>query len=347
MVVIMKQEAGESEISEVANSIMGGGLKADVISGEERSIIAVIGVAEYDENFVSHLSSLPGVEKVNRISKPYKLASKACGNGNKVVAKRTINGNEIAVEFGGREVVIIGGPCSVEDKKMIENIAAYLSGNKVNVIRAGAFKPRTAPRSFEGLGEDGLKILSDAREKYGTLITSEMLDVRHAEVFLKYVDIVQIGTRNMQNFELLKVAGDMNLPVILKRGMSATIDEWLCSAEYILDHQKDKAVILCERGIRTFETSTRNTLDINAVPVAKALSWLPIIVDPSHATGKRQYVSAVSCAAVAAGADGLIIEVHHNPSKAWTDGDQSIDFGDFGILYNKVKKVAKAVDRFV
>lgn len=347
MVVLMEKGFVESNIKRVEESLSASGLKTERIVGEERTIVLAIGKINEGEDFINHLLSLSGVAEINKISKPYKLASKEMGNGNKVVIRGRIKENESKIYLDRKNSIMIAGPCSVESIEQMEKTAMFLKGIGVKAIRAGAFKPRTGPRNFEGLREEGLKILHELRKKYGMLIVTELLSEKHAEMFLDYVDVVQIGTRNMQNFELLKTAGEMNIPVILKRGMSATYEEWLLAAEYILDRQKEKAVILCERGIRTFETATRNALDINAVPAIKSLSWLPIIVDPSHATGKRAFVYDMACASIAAGADGLIVEVHPKPEEALTDGSQSLSFDDYIPLYHTAKKIAETIGKTI
>jgi len=346
MIITMGRK--KREIAKVMEAIGKKGWKAQAIPGKEKTIIAVKGIIKYDEGFISHLKTFDGVEEIQLISTKFKLSSTAAGdgNGNIVSIKKNVAGRRVKVEFGGRHFPVIAGPCSLESRGQIDITVAHLRGLGLSVMRAGAFKPRTNPGNFEGLKEEGLKIFSEMREKYGVLIATELLDPRHAEMFLKHnVDIVQIGTRNMANYELLKVAGQMNVPVILKRGWAATIDEWLQAADYILYEQKEKQVILCERGLRNFDSRTRNILDISAVPVIKELSWLPIIIDPSHAAGKAAYVPSLALSAVAAGADGLIVEVHNNPREALTDGAQSLNFAEFGKMYHDIKKIAKIQKR--
>jgi len=346
MIILVNKDIKKKEIDEIVKRIEAYDLRADISRGREHTVIGVIGSIDLDKmELKEKLLSLDCVEDVKIISKPYKLASKIFGQGREIVIKRKINGRTVKISFNGKNVITMAGPCSVESYEQMDKTANFLSGLGVRILRGGAFKPRTAPRSFEGMGEDGLKILKEMREKYSMLIVTELLDSNHAELIAQYSDIIQIGTRNMQNFALLKVAGDLNMPVILKRGLAATIEEWLNAAEYVLDRQKEKQVILCERGIRTFETTTRNTFDLNAIAVISSLSWLPLIADPSHATGKSEYVPAVSCGAVAAGADGLLIEVHPNPSKALTDGAQSLEFKAFENLYQELKRIAKVKQR--
>jgi 3-deoxy-7-phosphoheptulonate synthase len=346
MIVLVNRDISRKELDEIVKRIEGYELRADVSRGKEHTVIGVVGSIDLDKvTLREQLLALEYVQDVKIVSKPYKLASKLFGEGKEVVVQRKVDGKTLKVSFNDKNVITIGGPCAVESYEQVDKTASFLSRLGVRVLRGGAFKPRSAPRSFEGLGEVGLKILNEMREKYSMLIVTELLDLRHAELVAEYADVIQIGTRNMQNFALLKVAGEFNMPVLLKRGLAATIEEWLNAAEYILDGQKEKQVILCERGIRTFETMTRNTFDLNAIAVIRALSWLPLIADPSHATGKSEYVPAVSCGAVAAGADGLLIEVHPDPSKALTDGAQSLEFKGFETLYDELKKIARVKGR--
>jgi 3-deoxy-7-phosphoheptulonate synthase len=343
MIVLMNRGADEKSIQKVVETIEEHGLRADISRGKDHTIIGVVGYIDLDKmELRSRLLSLGWVSDVKIISKPYKLASKEFGEYNEITVEKRIKGEKIQISFNEKNVVLIAGPCSVESYEQMDQIAFFLSGLGVRVLRGGAFKPRTSPRSFEGLGKEGLKILRAMSEKYGFLIVTELMDERHAELMVDYTDIIQIGARNMQNFALLKTVGDLNIPVLLKRGLSATIDEWLNAAEYILDRQKEKKVLLCERGIRTFETATRNTFDINAIPVLKSISWLPVIADPSHATGKWNYVTAVAMGSVAAGANGLMVEVHPEPSKALTDGAQSLTFESFENMHHEIERIARA-----
>jgi 3-deoxy-7-phosphoheptulonate synthase len=288
-----------------------------------------------------HFGTLPGVESVQLISKPYRLCAKAFATNNKVVVSRKIGGKVVQVTFNGKEIITMAGPCSVESREQMDETAALLVSLGVKVLRGGAYKPRTAPGEFEGLQELGLQILAEMREKYGLLIITELLDVDTADMVAEFTDIIQIGTRNMQNFTLLKRAGKCNKPVLLKRGMSATYDEWLCAADYIIQEQKVPQVILCERGIRTFVTSTRNTFDVSAIPYLQNETWLPVVADASHATGYSELVASVTWAAIAAGAQGIMVEVHPEPSKALTDGRQSLNFQQFTDLYLQGKKFAE------
>lgn len=338
MIIVMKQGASKKQIQHVADRIKENKLTPHISKGEERTIIGVIG----DERKMQAVpvESFPGVEKVMQILKPYKLASRDFKKTPTVV---NVGGK---VDIGGDTIVMIAGPCSVEGEKQLFATAKAVKEAGAHILRGGAFKPRTSPYAFQGMGEDGLKILADAREKFGLPIVTEVLDTRHVEVVNEYADMFQIGARNMQNFELLKEVGKTNKPVLLKRGMMSTLVEWLMSAEYILANGNMK-VVLCERGIRTFETATRNTLDLSAVPAIKGMSHLPIIVDPSHGTGKKPLIAPMAMAAAACGADGIAIEVHPNPEEAFSDGDQSLVPTEFKALMAGVKKIAKAVGKTI
>ncbi len=338
MIIVLKPGATKKHVDEVVNKIKEYKLQPHISKGTERTIIGIIG----DERVLQAVpfESFPGVEKVMQILKPYKLASRDFKKTDTVVRIKD------GIEIGGNRVILVAGPCSVEGEKPLMLVAKLVKEAGAHLLRGGAFKPRTSPYSFQGMGEEGLKILAQAREKYGLPIVTEVLDTRHVELINKYADVFQIGARNMQNFELLKEVGKTRKPVLLKRGMMATIVEWLMSAEYILANG-NMNVILCERGIRTFETATRNTLDLSAVPVVKQLSHLPVMVDPSHATGKRELVGVMSKAAVAAGADGILIEVHPKPEEAFSDGEQSMLPDDYKNLVKELKKVAAAVGRSI
>ena len=336
MIIVMQPGATKKDINHLVEKIKKLGLKPWISSGVERTIVGVIG--EEDVIRIQPLEAFPGVEKVLPILKPYKLASRDFKKENSVIDVGA------GVKVGGRKLVVMAGPCSVENEKLLIDIAGKVKKAGATVLRGGAFKPRTSPYAFQGLGLKGLKFLASAKKETGLRIVTEVMDTRDVEVIAKYADIFQIGARNMQNFNLLKEVGKTRKPVLLKRGMSNTIKELLMSAEYILS-EGNFDVILCERGIRTFEDATRFTLDINAVPVVKSLSHLPIIVDPSHATGKWGLVEPGAKAAIAAGADGLIIEVHPKPEEAMSDGEQSLVPENFEKLMEKVKRVAGAVDR--
>ncbi len=337
-IIVLKTDATEEEIKHVIKKLESRGLKANVSQGTERTIIGVIGdtskITEEEEDAIRAAS---GVENVVRILKPYKLASREFKRENTEI-------NVSGIVIGGRKIPVMAGPCAVENRTSLINIAEKVKAAGASFLRGGAYKPRTSPYSFQGLGEEGLKYLAEAREKTGLPIVTEIMDPRDMDVILKYADIIQIGARNMQNFRLLLEVGSSHKPVLLKRGLSSTIKEWLMSAEYIMS-RGNQNVMLCERGIRTFETATRNTLDLSAVPVLKQLTHLPVVVDPSHGVGKSDLVAPMTKAAVAAGADALIIEVHTNPEEAMSDGEQSLKPGHFERLMEELKPVAVSVGR--
>ena len=332
MIIVFKKDATEDQIQHVIDRIHNLGLKTMVSKGTERTIIGVIGPEEVAR--LQPFEVFKGVEKVMPVLSPYKLVSKEFKEEDSLIK---INDK---VVFGGEKIVVIAGPCSVESEKQLFEVAKRVKDAGASVLRGGAFKPRTSPYSFQGLGEDGLKMLKEASLRFNLPTVSEVMDSRDIPLVAKYVDILQIGARNMQNFNLLKEVGQTQKPVILKRGLSATIKELLMSAEYILSGGNFN-VILCERGIRTFEDYTRNTLDLSAVPVVKNLSHLPIIVDPSHATGRWNLVSPLSKASIASGADGLLIEVHPNPEEALSDGPQQLKPEKFESLMRELRKLAK------
>ena len=336
MIIVLKPGATKQEIEHLMEKITNLGLKPWLSEGVERSIIGVIG--EEDIIRTLPLEGVAGVERVIPILPPFKLASLD------YKPKPSEIGIGGGVTVGGNKLVVMAGPCSVENRDMILRSAEIVKASGARVLRGGAFKPRTSPYSFQGLGEEGIKYLAEAKEKTGLLIVTELMDIRTIDMFIKYVDVIQIGARNMQNFDLLKEVGKTKKPVLLKRGIANTIKEFLMSAEYILAGGNSN-VILCERGIRTFETYTRFTLDINAVPALKSLSHLPVIVDPSHGTGRWGMVSPIALAAIAAGADGLMIEVHPTPEDAMSDGDQSLYPEKFEQLMKDAARVAAAVDR--
>ena len=337
MIIIMKHNATAEEISDVVANIEVLGFKAHLSSGEERTIIGVIG----DERPVEpeHFEAFDGVERVVRILHPFKLASRDFHPEDSVVK---ING----VSVGTQQVIVMAGPCSVESREQMMETAAAVKQAGAHVLRGGAFKPRTSPYAFQGLGLKGLELLREARDQFHLPIITEVISPQDVTLVAQYADILQIGARNMQNFALLHAVGEIQKPVLLKRGMMSTIEELLMAAEYILSHGNQR-VILCERGIRTFETATRNTFDINAIPVLKSLTHLPVIADPSHGTGKWELVAPVARAAVAAGADGILIEVHCNPARALSDGAQSLTPEKFARLMDKLARVAAAVGREV
>ncbi len=335
MIIVLKPQATESQIKHIVSKVKSIGLKPMISRGVERTIIGVIG--EEDLLRVQPLEVYPGVEKVMPVLAPYKLVSREFKPADTIVE---VDG----VKIGGKKLTVLAGPCAVESFELLLSIAKSVKKSGASVLRGGAFKPRTSPYSFQGLGEEGLKFLAEAKKRTGMPVITELMDIRDLELVERHADIIQIGARNMQNFDLLKEVGRSKKAVLLKRGMSATIKEWLLSAEYILQNGNFN-VILCERGIRTFETETRSTLDINAIPVIKNLSPLPIVVDPSHSTGRWGLVPPIAKAAVAAGADGLIIEVHAKPEEALCDGPQSMLPEKFARLMGELKRVARAVGR--
>jgi 3-deoxy-7-phosphoheptulonate synthase len=335
MMIIMQPGATQAQIDHVIEHIEEQRLSAHPIFGVEQTVIGAVG--ESHNVPTSVFETLPGVLAVQRISQPYKLASRQFHPENSVFS---LDGFTI----GGEEIPIMAGPCSVESRTQILETAQAVREAGANALRGGVFKPRTSPYAFQGLGEEGLEYMAEAREQTGLPIVVEVMAVSQVPVMVKHVDVLQIGARNMQNFNLLRAVGDTRTPVLLKRGMSATVEDLLMAAEYILAGGNER-VMLCERGIRTFETATRNTTDINAVPVLKSLTHLPVVLDPSHSTGHADYVTAVAKAAIAAGADGLIVEVHLDPAHAVSDGRQSLRPEAFATMVRKVKAVAEAVDR--
>ncbi|GAB6156991.1 3-deoxy-7-phosphoheptulonate synthase [Desulfotomaculum varum] len=335
MIVVMSPQAPEHNIEAVLDRLKKAGFQIHLSRGVERTIIGAIG----DKTRMGDLAleAMPGVESVVPILKPYKLASRAFKEHDTVVKV-----GDLAI--GGKQIHVMAGPCAVESREQLLEAAALVKAAGATLLRGGAFKPRTSPYSFQGLEEKGLQYLAEAREKTGLKIVTEVMDAGTLPMVAEYADILQIGTRNMQNFFLLREVARVDKPVLLKRGSSATIEEWLMAAEYIMAGGNYN-VILCERGIRTFENFTRNTLDLSAVPVVKHLSHLPVIVDPSHAIGKWRFVPPMAVAAVAAGADGLLIEVHPNPSEALCDGPQSLTPDNFQTLMMDVRRVAEAMGR--
>ena len=335
MMIIMHPGATQEQVDHVIEHIEEQHLSAHTIVGVEQTIIGAVG--ESHGVPTSIFETLPGVLAVQRISQPYKLASRQFHPENSIFP---LDGFTI----GGEEIPIIAGPCSVESRSQIIEVAQAVKEAGANALRGGVFKPRTSPYAFQGLGEEGLEYMAEARELTGLPIVVEVMAVSQVPLMVKYVDVLQIGARNMQNFNLLRAIGDTRTPVLLKRGMSATVEDLLMAAEYILAGGNER-VMLCERGIRTFETATRNTTDINAIPVLQSLTHLPVVLDPSHSTGHADYVTAVAKAAVAAGADGIIVEVHQDPAHAMSDGRQSLTPESFASMVHKLKAVAEAVDR--
>ena len=337
MIIVIKPGASQKEIDRLTKKLEALGLSIHLSQGKERTILGVIG----DGSVLGEqaIDSIPCVEQVVRIMKPYKLVSREFHPDDTEVEVR-------GETFGGRKIQLIAGPCAVESRAMIVETAVDLGKEGVGFLRGGAFKPRTSPYSFQGLGEEGLRYMREASDKSGLRIVSELMDPRDTELVCKYVDVIQIGARNMQNFRLLTEVGDTDKPVLLKRGMSATVVDLLMSAEYILS-RGNRNILLCERGIRTFESSTRNTLDLSAVPLLKNLSHLPVIVDPSHGVGRWDLVEPMARAAVAAGADGLLIEVHPRPEEALSDGSQSLKPQRFTRLIEELRTIAGAVGRTI
>jgi 3-deoxy-7-phosphoheptulonate synthase len=340
MIVVTTPGITDSELDGLIEHVERAGLRTHVSRGEHRTIVGCVGdTASLEE---AGLTSLPGVEQVMRVLKPYKLASREFS----VAATHVPVGDAVGTVFGGREIVVIAGPCSVEGRDMLHESARAVKASGARLLRGGAFKPRSSPYAFQGLGEVGLQMLADVRAETGLPIVTEVMDPRQVELVASYADVLQIGARNMQNFLLLAEVGRLDKPVLLKRGASATIEELLMAAEYVVKEGNGN-VILCERGIRTFETATRNTLDISAVPVCKLASHLPIVIDPSHATGRLDLVLPLSLTAVVAGADGVIVETHPNPEHALCDGPQSLPTEAFAEYAGRVGDLVAWVGKTV
>lgn len=337
MVIVMENKASEAEIQKVISKLVELGFDIHRSTGTLNTVLGAIG--EKRDLDIRNLEVMDGVREVVRITEPFKLVGRTFHPEKSII---DIQG----VKIGGKEIIIIAGPCSVENEDQIESVAKEVSKNGAKILRGGAFKPRTSPYSFQGLGEDGLKMLKESADRNGLLVITEIMDFSQVPLISEYADILQIGARNMHNSAMLKEVGKIRKPVFLKRGMSATIEEWLLSAEYILSGGNSD-VILCERGIRTFETYTRNTFDISAIPTIQKLSHLPIFADPSHGTGKRDSVIPVARAAIAAGADGLMIEVHCDPDKALSDGAQSLKPDQFEQLMRESRAIASVVGRTI
>ena len=337
MIVVLKPNVSTEQKEKIIKLIEEYGLKPVVSHGVERTIIGTIGPEENVLKAKPHVEAMEGIESVVRLLKPYKLVSREFKKEDTIINVR-------GVKIGGKQVVVFAGPCSVENKKMMFEIADEVKQSGALILRGGAYKPRTSPYAFQGLGKHGLEILAEARERTGMPVCTEIMDTRDVEIFEEFADILQIGARNVQNFSLLKEVGKSKKPVLLKRGMMTTIVELLMAAEYIVSNGNPN-VILCERGIRTFEDMTRNTLDLSAIPVIKSLSHLPIICDPSHGTGKRDLVAPMARASVACGADGLILEVHNQPEKALSDGAQSLYPQMFRELIASLRSIAIAIGR--
>ncbi|MDA8028970.1 MAG: 3-deoxy-7-phosphoheptulonate synthase [Nitrospiraceae bacterium] len=338
MIIVMKPEATPQDLERISDAIKAKGLGVNVSRGKERTVVGAIG----DERVLAEvpLGAFPGVESVHKILQPFKLVSREFRKQDTLITFP--NG----VTIGGPEIQVMAGPCAVESEEQLLYVAERVKKAGAKILRGGAFKPRTSPYTFQGLGEEGLEHLAKAREKTGLLVITELMDPRDLPSMMKYTDIIQIGARNMQNFRLLFEVGEVSKPVLLKRGLSATIKEFLMAAEYIAS-RGNQEIILCERGIRTFETMTRNTLDLNAVPVLKNLTHLPVLVDPSHGTGRWDLVIPMARAGVAAGCDALMVEVHNNPEQAFSDGEESLIPDKFDQLMTEVRRVAAAVGRTV
>ncbi len=336
MIIVLRPGSGQAEVEEVVRRLEALGFGAHVSRGAQRTVVGAIGA---DESLLaeSGLEALPYVEKLVPILQPFKLVSREFRSDGTVVMVRD-------VPLGGEEVVVIAGPCAVEGREQLLETAEAVARAGARLLRGGAFKPRTSPYAFQGLEEEGLRLLAEARERFGLPVVTEVMAPEQVPLVAEYADMLQVGARNMQNFYLLRAVGRTGKPVLLKRGLSATIKEWLMAAEYILS-EGNYQVVLCERGIRTFETETRNTLDLNAVPVVKQLTHLPVVVDPSHGTGRWNLVTPMARAAVAAGADGVAVEVHPRPEEALSDGPQSLTPDRFRQLVEEVGAVARAVGR--
>ncbi len=335
MVIILEKNTSQEQVEKIVHALEGYGFQVHKSVGMEKTILGAIGV---QPNFDTRkIKIMDGVADVYRVTTPYKLVGKNFHEENTVIKIKD-------VEIGGNQITLIAGPCSIEDEDQIFRLAKIVSQSGSKILRGGAFKPRTSPYSFQGLGEEGLKLIRAAADEYNLLVITEVMQIDHIDMIGKYTDIFQVGARNMQNFSLIKELGKTNIPIMLKRGIAATIEEWLMSAEYILANG-NKNVLLCERGIRTFETYTRNTFDLSAIPVVHKKSHLPIIADPSHATGIRDQVPPMARAAVAAGADGIMIEIHDDPENALSDGLQALLPEMYIKLIDELKLIAEAIGR--
>ncbi|MBZ5547636.1 MAG: 3-deoxy-7-phosphoheptulonate synthase [Acidobacteriia bacterium] len=339
MLVVMQAQATEDQVRAVCQKIESLGYRAHSMPGAQRTAIGITGNKGEVES--GTLDEMPGVQEVIRVSKPYKLVSRDTKPDNTVIK---FPGSHVTI--GGTDLAIIAGPCAIENRDQAFKVAERVARAGAQFFRGGAYKPRTSPYSFQGLGEEGLQIMAEVRDRFGLLIVTEAVDYESLDLVDKYADVIQIGARNMQNFSLLKRAGRARKPVLLKRGISATLEEFLMAAEYVMS-EGNYSVVLCERGVRTFADHTRNTLDLSVVPAVQRLSHLPIIVDPSHGTGKRNKVTPLSRAAVAVGADGLIVEVHHDPDRALSDGMQSLYPDQFDALMAQVKQIAAVLGRTI
>ncbi len=337
MVIVMERDVSAGRIAEVIANVQNRGLRVHENREAQQVLLAVVGATEHLD--VREFELLDGVQEVFRITEPYKLSSRTFKRENTVVQVRDVH-------IGGDEVVIMAGPCTIESETQLRETARRVAASGAKILRGGAFKPRTSPYAYQGMGLEGVKLLRKVADEFGLATVSEVMELGQIEAMLPYVDLLQVGSRNMQNFNLLHALGQTRKPVLLKRGMSATIQEWLLASEYILAGG-NYDVILCERGIRTFETNTRNTLDISAIPIIRKLSHLPIIGDPSHASGRRDNVMPLARALVACGADGLLIEVHHDPDHALCDGPQSLFPEQFEQLVGQLRIIAPAIERTI
>ncbi len=342
MLVVMQAQATEEQVRAVCQKIEALGYRAHSMPGAQRTAIGITG--NKGEVEAGSLEEMPGVQEVIKVSKPYKLVSRDTKPDNTVIKFARANGASVSI--GGSDLAIIAGPCGIESREQAFTIAERVARAGAQFFRGGAYKPRTSPYSFQGLGEEGLQIMAEVRDRFGLLIVTEAVDYESLDLVDQYADVIQIGARNMQNFSLLKRAGRARKPVLLKRGISATLEEFLMAAEYIMS-EGNYNIVLCERGVRTFADHTRNTLDLSIVPAVQRLSHLPIIVDPSHGTGKRNKVTPLSRAAVAVGADGLIVEVHHDPDRALSDGMQSLFPDQFDALMVQVRQIAAVLGRTI
>lgn len=336
MIIVMDAQASEKQVENVIEKVHSLGLRTHPIYGVQKTVIGVIG--DDKTRIVSRMQGMPGVEDIIPILQPYKFA------GREAHPDQTLIKFDNGVTIGGTEVVVMAGPCAVESEEQLMTIARSVKKSGAKILRGGAFKPRTSPYSFQGLGEDALKILAQAREETGLLVITEVTDPRNVEMVSEYADILQLGARNMQNFVLLTEVGKSGHPVMLKRGPSSTLKDFLLAAEYVII-EGTRDIVLCERGVTTFETYTRNTLDLSAVPVIKHLSHLPVVVDPSHSTGRNFLIEPMSLAAVAAGADGILVEVHHDPDSALCDGPQMLNLDEFASMMEKMRAIAPIVGR--
>src|SRR5580693_6708973 len=344
MLVVMQAQATEEQVRAVCQKIEALGYRPHSMPGAQRTAIGITG--NKGEVEAGSLEEMPGVQEVIRVSKPYKLVSRDTKPDNTVIKFAAANANAQPVTVGGSDLVVMAGPCGIESREQAFAVAERVARAGAQFFRGGAYKPRTSPYSFQGMGEEGLKIMAEIRESFGLLIVTEAVDYESLDLVDQYADVIQIGARNMQNFSLLKRAGRAHKPVLLKRGISATLEEFLMAAEYIMS-EGNYNIVLCERGVRTFADHTRNTLDLSIVPAVQRLSHLPIVVDPSHGTGKRNMVLPLARAAAAVGADGLMIEVHHQPDKALSDGAQSMYPDQFVELMDEISQIATAIHRSV